>query len=711
MMVCICAISGSRGALAQAPRDTLTKKDTITIIKKTESPKHDTVFKHEDIANQGHDTVIHKKDSVYRRALAEFDASSIKISNEAVRAYGSPSTFSHLLQEMNGAYALIQTDEDYGRESFEFTNRTSEPLAASFLEGVLPLNDPITGNTALNYYPIEIAGETSIQHGGMLSGGDHGASDVIDLTLERFRAPVPYSRFHFTQEQSNDFTNFEGVFSVNPSEPLNVALAIYRRGAGTAINPGDLTLNPRVDQWWVRAQSTYDTKVFHALLFTLYSSAFSGMDGGVISQDAQSDIFDAQLSTVKNPAAFDHRTRFDVLGQIGLSLFSDKERTLLSAYATTTERLMLGNDSTTPLYYQPRASAQRYGISLSQPAQLQLGSFLTRATLRGDIQYLSRTNSNLLFLPNLSETRISALGSDSLSIASLFGISVSGYFRETVSALSLSDTSVSSQLLTNFGLEGSVKLTEALKFTAQVSYAKDRASQSPTPTALYEIKNIGAFLNMNVPFGSRGRFSLAVGYLDRHEPEGVYLQPVSGDSIVKPVFSSADIHSGSIRANMDLWFSYFRYQLYTTFFPGTVPLSNYTTNSVLQSNLNQRVQASTGIFYENEILEGNLRISLGGRMRYMNTLAPSLTYDPFSDYYVYRGLPARQDSAGFSAVTDPRLTQPKYLFDVLVSTTIDQRATLNISFLNILGTPYYAVGIYPRGSFQFRLDVTWAFLD
>jgi hypothetical protein len=711
-MIVLCLLSYN--VSAQTISDSLVKKIPLIVKKDSVAQKKDTVFKHEDIAFQGHDTIIHKRDSIYRRALAEFDASSIKITNDAVRAYASPSTFSHLVQDMNGAYPLIQTDEDYGRESFEFTNRISEPLAASFLEGVLPLNDPITGNTVLNYFPLEIARMTTIENGGMLTAADHGSSDAVDFTLERFRAPIAYSRFHFTQESSNDFVNFEGLFSINPSEPLNIAFAVYHRSAGTALVPGaapSFTFNPFINQWWVRGQSTYDTKVFHALLFMFYTSAFSGVNGGVISHDTTTDFFDQQLSTVRNPSAFDHRTRFDVLGQIGLSLFSDKERTLLSAYGTTSARAMIGADSTFPAYYQPLSTAQRYGLSLIQPAELQLGSFITRATIRGDAQYLSRHSGALPSFPNISETRLSALGSDSISIASLFGISVSGYFRETVSALSLSDTSVPSQLLTNFGLEASAKLTEALKFTAQLTYAKDRASLSPTPTALYEIKNVGAFLNLNVPFGAREKFSLALGYLDRHEPEGVILQPLSGDSVVRPIFSSTDLHTGSIRANMDVWFSYFRYQLYTTFFPSTIPKSSYTSYTFLQSNLNQRIQSSTGIYYENEIAEGNLRMSFGVRVRYMNTLSPSLTYDPFSDYYVYRGREARIDTSSHTLLNDPRLTQPKYILDILVSTTVDQRATVNLSFLNILGTPYYNVAIYPRGGFQFRLDVTWAFLD
>ncbi len=689
---------------AQSPLDSLSKKDTV--IKKTDIVKHDTVFKHEDIAFQGKDTVIHRRDSIYRRALAVFDASSITVSNEAVRAYTSPMTFSALLEETNGAYPLIQTNQGYGREAFEFTNRTSEPIAASFLEGVLPLNDPLTGNTDLNFFPLEIASSTSIQNGGMLSGADHGSSDAINFTLERFRAPIPYSRFHYTQELADALSNFEGLFSINSSEPLNLALGVYHRSAGTIANVGDFTFDPRLEQWWVRGQATYDTKSVNGLLFMLYRSAFNGINGGIIARDSTTDIFDQQLSTVKDPSPFDHRTRFDVLAQLGFSLFSEKERTVLSAYGTTSARRMLGVDSTFPQYASTLLQAQRYGISLLQPATLQIGEFITRASLRGDMQYLTRyspaTDSS-----SVSETRFSALGSDSLSLSGLFGISVSGYLRETLSKLSVIGVAQPEILLTNFGLEASAKLTEALKFTAQINYAKDRASLSPSPTSTYELRNIGAFLNMNVKFGIRERLALSLGYLDRHEPEGVFLQAISGDSVFKPMFSSADIHTGSIRGNLDLWFSYFRYSLQTTFFPATVPLSQYTTNSALLSDLKQRIQSTMGLYYENEIAEGNLRMSFGTRIRYMSSLSPSLTYDPFSDYYVYRGLDAR----GQQTLNDSRLTSPKYIWDILVSTVIDQRATVNFSFLNILSTPYYNVGIYPRGGFQFRLDVTWAFLD
>ncbi|MEP7234881.1 MAG: hypothetical protein ABI778_06255, partial [Ignavibacteriota bacterium] len=234
------------------------------------------------------------------------------------------------------------------------------------------------------------------------------------------------------------------------------------------------------------------------------------------------------------------------------------------------------------------------------------------------------------------------------------------------------------------------------------------ASLSPSPNATYQIKNLGAFINMNVKFGSRERFALALGYLDRHEPEGVYLQSLDGsDSVVIPVFSALDLHTSSVRGNMDLWFSTFRYSLQSTFFPLTTPLSQYITNAALRSDLSARIQSAMGLYYEDEIAEGNLRLSIGGRMRYMNLLTPSLSYDPFSDQYIYRGLAAQ----GEGALHDVRLGVPKYIFDLLVSTTIDQRATVNISLLNILGTPYYNVGIYARGGFQFRLDVTWAFLD
>ena len=121
-----------------------------------------------------------------------------------------------------------------------------------------------------------------------------------------------------------------------------------------------------------------------------------------------------------------------------------------------------------------------------------------------------------------------------------------------------------------------------------------------------------------------------------------------------------------------------------------------------------RFFGSSGIYYENEIAEGNLRMSAGARLRYLNRLAPTLSFDEFADYFVYRGLST--DRKG-NALNDPRVDQPKYIFDVLVSMEIDRRAQVNMSFLNILSAPMYNVELYPRDGFKWRIDVTWAFLD
>ena len=690
--------------VAENPSDSPQKNKSLPT--KIEAIRRDTTFKHEDIAYQGKDTIIHKRDSIYRRALAIYEASSVKITNEALRAYTSPMTIATLLQETNEGYPLMLTDQGYGRESFVMTNRISEPLAATFLEGVLPLNDPLTGNSNLNYFPLEIASLTSIVHGGVLTSADHGSSEVVQFSLERFRAPLPYSRFHYTQELGDALSNFEGLFSINPLAPLNITLAVYHRSSGRAQSNLDLSFDPRVDSWWVRGQSSYETKAVNAILFMLYSTSFSGLNGGIVSHDSVTDIFDPQLATVKDPSPYDHKTRLDILTQIGLSLFSEKERTLLSGYATTTTRRILGRDSATPVNAQDLVTAQRYGFSLLQPAELRIGEFLTRATVRGDASFLVRKNPSNDSL-NVSETRLSAMASDSLSLAGIFGVSISGYLRGTLSKLSIGGITQPDIFLPNFGIEASTKLTEAIRLTAQVTYARDRADLSPSPLATYELKNIGAFANLNVPLGKREMLSLNFGYLDRHEPEGVFLRPVSGDSIFIPQFSSRDLHTSSIRGNLDLWFSYFRYSLQALYFPKTIPNVSYTSNNVLKSDLKNRIQSSMGFYYENEIAEGNLRISVGSRVRYMSFLSPSLSYDPYSDYYIYNGLPER----GGSALNDSRLSTPKYILDILVSSVIDQRATVNVSLLNILSTSYYNVGIYPRGGFQFRLDVTWAFLD
>src|SRR5439155_3758139 len=153
-------------------------------------------------------------------------------------------------------------------------------------------------------------------------------------------------------------SNFEGLFSINHSEPLNLTDAVYHRSAGTTQN--GFVFTPRVDNWWVRTQATYYTSKFDATLFTLYTTAFSGMNGGIVSRDSVTDIFDETLASVIDPKAYDHRTRFDALGQIGYSLFSEKERTQLSAYATIASRRLFGRDSLFPSYALDTAKAERF---------------------------------------------------------------------------------------------------------------------------------------------------------------------------------------------------------------------------------------------------------------------------------------------------------------------------------------------------------------
>ena len=98
-------------------------------------------------------------------------------------------------------------------------------------------------------------------------------------------------------------------------------------------------------------------------------------------------------------------------------------------------------------------------------------------------------------------------------------------------------------------------------------------------------------------------------------------------------------------------------------------------------------------------------------MRFYSRLNPQLTYDPASDYYVYRGYAPMVMDSVVGALNDSRINTPKYLLDFVLSMEIDRRAQISTEFLNILSAPYYNVSIYPRPGFHWRLDVTWAFLD
>ncbi len=648
-----------------------------------------------------HDTLM----AEFARPLPLREGPRTIFTTESRRYYGTPASMASLADEASIGFPLLLGDQAYGREALLLTNRTSEPFASMSFAGILPLNDPLTGNAPLNLYPMEIASTVSLSHrGGATGAADLAASDDIVYEPEYFSAPLPYSRLHYTQETGEAFSNFEGLFSINASDPLNFTIAVYRRAAGRAQNPQDFAFNPRVDNWWLRTQASYLTESVNVLLWTFYSSAFSSLNGGLIAEDSLADIFNEQLATVRDNATFEHRTRFDVLARAEFSLLSETERTTLAGYATLAGRRIHSASPIFPLYHLPLVTGERFGATFIQPAALDIGAFQTRATIRADVQHTTKqTDCNC---SNIIETRFSGYGADSIFIGGSFGFGASGFVRGTVSKLSIGGMSEAELFLPQFGALGSIELTKALRLSAFINYGRDRASLSPTPTATYELRTLGAFVASDIDVGTSDKLLVAVGYLDRAEPEGILLPPTDSTEVARPYFSSAEISSRSFRTNLDYLIGNFRVSANVNYTPSITPVSRYATDS-LKSDLDTKLTGSLGVFFEREVAEGTLRLSLGARARYVNKLSPALTYDPASDYYIYQGLESIQGSP----MIDTRLTTPKYLFDLLLASEVDRRAQVNVSLLNILSEPFYNVGIYPRAGFQFRIDVTWAFLD
>ena len=668
----------------------------------------------------------------FRRPGAEWNGSSVAFSREAVRYYGSPSTVPLLLDEAGTGEVFLPTEAGYERESYSMTNRPSEALNAALINGVLPLTDPITGAPELQMFsPDQFATLRYGSGAAMLAHSTNAASDLIDVDLERFRAPVPYSRIHYTQLLATSFSNFEGVFSINASRATNITLAIDRRASGTGGTTTDLNFNPRVDLWGARAQLSYNsylgtlphdsTTTQHTidsilatpyarahsvdfLLWTNYTSAFSGLSGGVSSIDSTTDIFDQQLAPVVFGTSAEHRIRLDALAQLELPIIATL-RTRISGYATYSSRRLTAMDTNFSPYTNALTDANRFGVAIEQPLGVQLGSFLTSAHLKlaGE---LTNKQPQTTYESSIRDLRLTAMASDSLGIEGNYAINLFGFFRAVEDNLTIATEAPSSILLPSLGLEASIKLSSALSLTASYSYQQERATLTPTPEATYHIRSLGAFADLRFRMAERDSFALHVGVFDRNEPEGIvpiYLV----DSLEAVRFSNADLHSRSLNAGLDLFLSHFHFANQLTYYPSTVSLTPPARIAALDAPLPQRVFGSTALYYDLELGEGNLRFSLGGRLRFLNLLDPQLTYDPASDYYLYRGSLQR----GTGALVDSRLVTGKGLFDILLTSEIDRRAHVSMEFLNILSTPYYSVQLYPRQGFEWRIDVTWAFLD
>ncbi len=666
------------------------------------------------------------------------DGGDLFYTGEALRYYGSQNTTPELFEESGGPYALVQSDEGYGRESFVMTSRTSEDIASTMMDDVLPMNSILNGMTLTNYYPIEAFSSIRMNsgaEGAAMTGADLAASDALNYSIERFRAPVPYSRIHFTQDLARDNSNFDGLFSINASRATNLTFAINRHTAGSSPVPYDLSFNPRSDTWTARAQMSIDqylgtlptdstmtahktdsilatpaarAKTLDFLLWTQYTSAFTGLNGGIGAIDS-SDVFDQVNAQINNVNASDHRTRADALAELELPLLAEA-RTKIAGYASVETRSILTPDSTFPTYVSGTSEGSRVGVMLEQPLKLSIGDFMTSANVRGDAER-NQKDSDLTNEHPITESRVSAMASDSLALKTALRISLFGFARTVESNLSVGGGPISAAVLPSVGFSGSLGITDAISFHASYQYSKDRATLSPDPTATYQLRNIGGWFDAHFAFAEHDSIALHAGFLDRHEPEGI-VYPNLQDTFTPPTFSSADLHTQSYTLAFDAYLSKFHWATSVTYFPSTVPISPYTITPALEGDLPNRFFGNTGIYFENELGEGNMRFTVGPRVRFINQLDPQLTYDPASDYYVYRGYAYTVvgDSA-LARIPDSRLSAFQPIFDVLLSAEVDRRAQVSMEFLNVLGAPYYNTTFYPRDGFHWRLDVVWAFLD
>ena len=722
--------AGSARAQGPSPTPTPPPLDTsrAALRKAESSPRNDTTLSYTPKGANG----------LWRRPQVARNGGDLFFTNEAQRYYGSPNTLPELLEESGGPFPLVLSDEGYGRESFVMTSRTSGDLASTLMDGVLPMNSLLNGVTLTDYFPLDPYSTIDLNSsadGMALEGTDFAASDVANFAIERFRAPVPYSRIHYTQDLARDNSNFDGIFSINASRATNFAFGIHRHASGNPPSPYASTFNPRTDMWALRGQMTIDQylgkipsdstmteakldsffatpkakgKTLDLLLWGQYWTAFSGLNGGVAAIDSN-NVFDQVNATVRDNNTFDHRVRADVLTELELPLLAE-QRTKLSGFYSYEARRILSPDSTFPTFVSSVAVGTRLGAVLDQPLTLSIGDFTTSAHVQGMAERETR-DPIYNFLTSQTESRLPATASDSLALKTALRVSLFGFARTAESNLSMGGGDISAMVLPSAGLSGSIGLTNAISFSASYNYAKDRATLSPTPTATYQIRNIGGWFDMHFPFSSYDSLAIHAGFLDRHEPEGI-IYPVPNDTVrTPPAFSSKDLHSQSFTMALDAYFWKFHFSSSVTYFPSNVPLTPYTLTPSLESNLPNRFFGFAAFYYENEAGEGNLRFITGPRVRYYSTLDPQLTYDPASDYYVYRGLSYATFPSGITAIPDPRLLSPQLTLDFVLSAEVDRRAQVNAEFLNILGTPYYNVALYPRNGFHWRLDVTWAFLD
>jgi outer membrane cobalamin receptor len=232
-----------------------------------------------------------------------------------------------------------------------------------------PANEPLTGTTNLNPFPIQSIRKIEYQTGvrGFLYGFN-GTGGTLNIITEDFYTNRPYSRIRYS-EGGYSFLSLDGIFSQNLTRRLNFSGAFQRRTLDGRFP------NSNYNAWNLRAKLRYlPSDHINLVVSEVYNQTEVGLNGGVdLTKTPPAYIFEELQATVENTDSYEKVHRHDLTATLDLRWLEDS--TVVSratAYYSNNLREYRDEENRADpngIFIQSDHRTAWYGLKLSQDFQ------------------------------------------------------------------------------------------------------------------------------------------------------------------------------------------------------------------------------------------------------------------------------------------------------------------------------------------------------
>jgi hypothetical protein len=555
----------------------------------------------------------------------------------------------------------------------------------SYIRDGILLNNRFQNSFDLNRLNNEIVDSVEIAPitKGFLYGTYNNPVSVVFTNRTKF-SMRPITQLKFFQA-SYDEGMVDVLFNLPVSKKFNVGINVSNTAIDSRFSNSDY------ESWKVNTQLLYqvndEVNIIANYFFTYDTLAlFGGLD--------TNKMLDDNFSTVLYDANGNNSSRYQLTYNNSGSI-----KVLLSLFPNLKSNFTVYLNSSSQQYIQnsdqsfeniPRISHENnfftYGISLR--------NIYTQKSISADIiaNYETTKSEGDLFSQDYNQDYFSVSGDLK------FPINNNKYFIPSVFG---KISSYAGKMLIGYGADISGSLSKHLSYYGSISHF-----ESPLTLLEKEASILDSDVNPNPSVNNAVEIGLKLDYKNvwgkilyfNFKSEGTNI-PYSEQSIVDSLlineattFVSKDIRNSGISFNLN--FSFWKFIFSNNF-------------SYYFSSRSDRVYASPDftlagkLFFNDIMFDNNLKLKMGINYRYTGGQIP-FVYDYEKSLQLAQTL---TPMVTFSAIS------PTFQLDLFLAGTVQEQATIFVTFENALDTEYYIVPYYFKQATTLRLGVSWLLYD